>query len=399
MSQNENPFEKDRRKEAIRRAGKKTKIKSNEKNRRQKGSRAGDADEWEEANLKERVMPRGERERRRRVEKMAFKTDWLEEEDDRNAGFLAVDPGDEFLEGRVIEVSSGLCRVERGSQVHLCRLRGSLKAPETGFTNIIAVGDRVRYRLDGGEQGVVESILPRHSALARPDVFHSHLKQVIVANADQLLIVMSWRDPNIWLELVDRYLITARLNRLEAVLCITKIDLVESQAELRETLQPYRQMDIPILLTSAQTGAGLFQLEECLIGKMTILAGLSGVGKTSLLMALQPNLGLRTGAVGSSPTFRGQGRHTTTQVSLIRLANGAVVVDTPGIREFGLASLRKPDLAACYPEFSSHVPRCRFNNCLHLEEPDCAVRRAVEQGEISPKRYKNYRNILATLRD
>jgi ribosome biogenesis GTPase len=227
------------------------------------------------------------------------------------------------LQGIVLEVSSSLCRVDVQGQDLLCGLRGSLSAQETGFTNVVAVGDHVIVSPDGAGRGVVEAILPRRSVLARPDVFASHLQQVIVANADQLLVVASWREPAVWLELIDRYLIAAERHNLLPVICVNKVDLAEDEAFCRAELRPYVDLGYRVLFTSALTGAGVDDLRDLLRDKTTVLAGLSGVGKSSLLAAVQPGLKLRTRNVSDS----GEGRHTTTQVTLLKLDPGGFVVD------------------------------------------------------------------------
>ena len=228
----------------------------------------------------ERVMPRGERERRRAVMTAALTR--LDQEQGAPDGLTAQKT--EGVQGVVVEVSSSLCRVDVEGQDLLCGLRGSLSAQETGFTNVVAVGDRVTVSPDGAGRGVVEAVLPRRSVLARPDVFASHLQQVIVANADQLLIVASWREPPVWLELIDRYLIAADRHNLSAVICINKVDLAADEAVCRAELRPYLDLGYRVLFTSALSGVGVDELRGLLRDKTTVLAGLSGVGKSSLLV-------------------------------------------------------------------------------------------------------------------
>jgi ribosome biogenesis GTPase len=383
----------------------------------------------------ERVMPRGERERRRAL--WAAATIEFDEEDAEAVSVDGPSTGSgqalrpqepasgeatHFAEcprqslpracrgGRVVEVSSGLCRVVLDDRSVLCSLRGSLSTHDTGFTNVVAVGDEVMVSIDGGEpggagarhcpywegprQGVVEAVLPRRSALARPDVFHGHLQQVIVANADQLLIVASWREPAIWLELVDRYLITAERNRLSPIICVNKIDLAEDTAAPRAIFRPYLALGYPVIFTSAVTGQGVDELCKVLRLQTTVLAGLSGVGKSSLLAAVQPGLHLRTAEVSDR---RHEGRHTTAQVTMLELEMGGYVVDTPGIREFGLSGLRRRDLASFYREIAAVAGRCRFADCTHLAEPGCAVKASMHQGRIAAARYHNYRKIYESL--
>ncbi len=302
-------------------------------------------------------------------------------------------------QGTVIEVSTGLCRVrlaaqEAAERVLLCSLRPSLRTPHSGFSNIVAAGDEVVVSHNGHSRGIVDAVLPRRSALARPDVFYSHLQQVIVANVDQLLVVASWRDPNFWPELVDRYLLAAVRNNLAPVVCINKVDLAEDPAPLDETARALRRAGYRVILTSAVTGEGLAELRDVLHGKTTALAGLSGVGKSSLLSAAEPGLNLKVGEVNE---HQHMGRHTTTQVSLHGLAAGGFVADTPGIREMGLAGLRQADLGQLYAEFALFAARCEYANCSHTREPGCAVKQAVRRGELYLMRYESYRKIWADL--
>ena len=342
----------------------------------------------------ERIMPLDEGDRRRALERAAFvRSDSNNLQAGTGKGTpLVVD--DASLQGRVVAIASNLCRVAIGDATLLCTVRGTLHAQETGFTNAVAVGDQVLVQQGSAGYGVIEQILPRHSLLARPDVFYPHLQQVVVANADQLLIVASWREPIIWFELIDRYLVAAARNHLPAVICVNKIDLAESRAECERALQPYRALGVPCVFTSAQTGEGIEELRAVVQGRTTVLAGLSGVGKSSLLSAVQPGLVLRVGVVSE---HSGEGRHTTTQTTLLRLDNQTWVVDTPGIREFGLSGLTRSELITYFAEMAEAATRCRFRNCTHLNEPGCAVQAAVANGTIVHSRNHSYRLIYASL--
>lgn len=346
----------------------------------------------------ERIVPRGERERRKAVQIEALAELELAEPDDDIDAPDASDPNTagDWEEGVVFETSSGFCRVNLdGSHTSLvCTFRGALTVIDTGFTNVVAVGDRVLVSVNGREQGVIETILPRRSALVRPEVWRGHKQQLIAANVDQLLIVAAWRNPHIWLELIDRYLIAAQRNNLAPIICINKTDLADDTAACREELAPYLNLGYQVIFTSAMRGAGLTQLQSLLHNRTTVLAGLSGVGKSSLLAAVEPGLTVRVGDVNDETS---QGRHTTTQARWHPLVMGGAVVDTPGIREFGLANLRPTELAQFYPEMEQPSRYCRFGNCTHTHEPDCAVIDAVEQGLIAAVRHSNYCKIFNTL--
>jgi ribosome biogenesis GTPase len=287
-----------------------------------------------------------------------------------------------------------MCRVSVGNEIILCQIRGSLTAIDRGFTNVVAVGDNVIINMNGQSDGVIEAILPRTKILARPDVFYSHLRQVVAANIDQVLIVASWRQPHLWPELIDRYLIASHINDLTPLICINKVDLVADQAELQSAIKPYFDLNEQVIFTSACQDIGINQLREVLRGRTTVFTGLSGVGKSSLLNALDKGIQLRTMQVSE---HWGEGRHTTTQTVLLRLDIGGYVVDTPGIREFGLIGINRTDLAYHFPEFVRRMGDCQFNDCIHLNEPGCAIREAVAAGNIPHSRYHSYQKIYATL--
>jgi ribosome biogenesis GTPase len=356
---------------------------------------------------RERIVPRGETEARQAKTPgsplhhgLGLKMITSEAPEPESAAIGAgAEARDSASRGTVVEVSSGLCRVALPERTLLCNLRSALRTPHSGFSNVLAAGDEVVVSYmtvshNGHERGTVEAVLPRRSALARPDVFYAHLQQVIVANVDQVLIVTTWREPAFWPELVDRYLIAAARYNLAPIICVNKVDLAEDPAELAHTLSAYQQNGYRILTTSARTGEGLAALREALALRTTALAGLSGVGKSSLLSAAEPGLHLRTAEVSDR---RHEGRHTTTQVTLHPLAAGGFVADTPGIREFGLAGLKGGDLPPFYPEIAAAAASCAYADCSHTLESGCAVKAAVRMGRIAAMRYDSYRKIRHSL--
>ena len=338
-----------------------------------------------------RILPRDERVRRLSLEAASARS--IAASFDDSAWEAAAATTGHAL-GLVVEISQGLCRVAVDGRSRLCDIRGTLTAEGSGFTNIVAVGDRVLVSLPEPDHGLVEQVLPRRSALARPDSFARHLKQVIAANADQLLIVASWREPRLWRELIDEYLIAAARNNLDAVICVNKIDLAGDVAECRAATQAYADLGYHLLFTSAKTYAGLDDLRAALRGKSTVLAGLSGVGKSSLLSAVEPGLKLQTKSV--SPKS-GEGRHATTQAIMLPLRDGGYVIDTPGIRELGLRGLRRTELIEFYPEIEAAAARCRFSDCSHIREQACGVKAAVAAGAIAEWRFENYQKLRRKL--
>jgi ribosome biogenesis GTPase len=335
----------------------------------------------------ERIMPRDEQERRQRVIEAA---DTAQETIDDD---FSMESQSDDLIGQVVEAASGLCRVRLGEETILCSLRAGLHDDTYAYMQAVTVGDRVTITDMGEGRGRVEMVQPRRNVIARPDPNAPQLQLLIAANIDQLLIVQAWRNPNIWYELIDRYLITAERSSIHPIICVNKIDLSDDIAHINAELAPYRAIGYEVLLTSAQDGLGMDALRDKLRGKITAVAGLSGVGKSSLLSAIQPGFELRAGAVNED---RGQGRHTTTQTTMLPFDDG-YVIDTPGIREFGLYGLAERDLDDYYPEIAAAASACKFADCSHTHEPGCAVQQECETGGISEIRFHSYNVIRAEL--
>jgi ribosome biogenesis GTPase len=392
---------------------KRRKIKSNRKPRivRDKSWKArvlrGEEADWDDLTPQlERVVPRGREEERvklwNKVDKeLQPRTETVrtQAERDQAPGAEQVEIPEGWQRGIVTRVSTSLYDVDLDKQTALCAVRGALSAAETGYTNVVAVGDEVLVSfpsVDEGpsDEGVIEYIYPRHAVLARPDVVRPDWSQIIVANVDQVLIVSSWEEPALWLELLDRYLIATITGQMTPLICLNKIDLALDLEHCFEEMALYQELGYTVLLTSVETGQGIDELRTHLIGRRTVLAGMSGVGKSSLLQAVQPDLELRVAEVS---TYSGEGMHTTTQVSLLKLHEGGYVVDTPGIRELGLITVHRHELVLYFPEIAAWVGQCRFNDCTHTHEPGCAVIQAVENGEIAWTRYKSYQAIYESL--
>jgi ribosome biogenesis GTPase len=221
-------------------------------------------------------------------------------------------------------------------------------------------------------------------------------EQIIVTNVDQVIPVFAAAHPRPAWHLLDRYLVSAESAEIPALICLTKMDLVEGRQEAEEieaVAAEYRAIGYEVVLTSTVTGRGLDDLKARLLGRLSALVGKSGAGKTSLLNAVEPGLGRRVQAVSEAT---GKGRHTTSSSEIVSLASGGAVVDTPGIREFGLWNVIEDDLAWFFPEMRPWVGRCKFRmDCTHDEEPGCAIRKAVVEGQISPYRYQSYLKLRA----
>lgn len=269
---------------------------------------------------------------------------------------------------------------------------------EIDHVDPVAIGDRVRYTDAGERRGVIVEILPRDSKLSRPAPVPGArvFEQVIVANADLVLPVFSVAHPTPKWGLLDRYLVSAEAAELPSLIVINKLDLAWKNPGFEAEIEVYRRIGYPVLQVSAVTGEGIEELKQALQGKLSVLVGKSGVGKTSLLNAIQPGLGQRVRAVSQGEL--GKGRHTTTHLEMFALDFGGALVDTPGIREFGLWDIAGEELAYLFPEMDEFVGRCKFGlSCRHDREPGCAVRKAVVAGSISPYRYQSYMRLREEL--
>ncbi|MEW5700848.1 MAG: ribosome small subunit-dependent GTPase A [Candidatus Zixiibacteriota bacterium] len=298
-------------------------------------------------------------------------------------------------EGRVIKSYGSRFVVVTAEGTFDCGLRGRMRISGAKTHTPVAVGDRVQVTVEDPPYGVIDSVHPRVNKLSRPDVLKPEWEQVLVANCDQLIAVASLARPRLKFGAVDRLLLVAEKTGLDGAVVLNKIDLVEPHGGERAR-HVYNKAGYPVVVTSALTGEGLPQLREVVQLKVSIFAGHSGVGKSSLLNALEPGLGLRTREV-SEATERGT--HTTTSIELHPLGFGGYIADTPGLRAIGLWDLTAEELPGLYRDFRPYLGQCRFGNCLHVGEPDCAIREAVAGGSISTERYEGYLRIRQSLVD
>ena len=288
--------------------------------------------------------------------------------------------------GVVLARSGATFRVHVEGREITATLRGKLKHKDD---DRVVVGDVVELDLDGEGNGAITAIRERRSVLARRAAgAGAGRAQPIAANVDQVLVVVSARDPEPTPRMIDRFLVIAEANQLPSFVVVNKIEL---DRDIGPALAArYQAAEYPVLQTSVKTPEGIELLGERLRGRETVLAGASGVGKSSLLNALEPGLKLRIGAI--SEKWR-TGKHTTTAAELVPLAAGGYVVDTPGMREVGAWGISPAELGACFPEFRPFLGHCRFDNCRHLTEPACAVKQAVEEGIVPADRLVSYERI------
>lgn len=279
-------------------------------------------------------------------------------------------------EGIVIRAYGGFYYVKVDQELWECKVRGRFRHQRER----ILAGDRVKVAAVAPGKGVVEQVLPRSTELLRPPI----------ANVQQVVIVMSVHSPAPNLGLLDRLLILVEYEALDSIIALNKIDLVSPEV-WRDLVNTYTQAGYTVVATSAITGQGVKELRGYLQDKLTVLAGPSGVGKSSLLNAIQPGLALRTGEVSRK---LGRGRHTTRFIELLSLEGGGLVADSPGFNILSLPSMKREELSAYFRELEAFIGSCRFSSCLHRSEPDCLVKQAVEEGRIDRRRYQSYLDLL-----
>lgn len=277
-----------------------------------------------------------------------------------------------------------------------CRLPGKLRLEELDQTNPVAVGDRVDIEVQSDGSGIIKNIAPRINMITRQATHGRRGQQIMAANIDLGILVQSVKRPEFKTGFIDRFLITCEANHVEPLIIVNKMDLANdrSLAEITDLQALYETLGYRLIFFSALDPSTLEQFRTLIAGKTVTLMGPSGTGKTSILNALNPNLKLSTGEVSN---FSNKGKHTTTFAELLTIEPNTYVVDTPGIREFGLVDIEAADLSNFYVEMRELRTECKYYNCTHIHEPDCAVMKAYESGQIQPSRYLSYLQIFESL--
>lgn len=311
---------------------------------------------------------------------------------------------DSLLEGRVLSITPQGFLVDAPDQPICCILKGLLKKDKTHAKNLVTVGDIVLYEKLTDTEGLISHVKPRYSFLSRADNLSRRREQLIAANIDQVLITISVVNPPLKPPLVDRYIIAAEMGGMKPIIVVNKIDLLdkppvgdpiilEAEKELyAEFLKAYEAAGIPVIAVSAEEGTGLDQLSALMQGKASVFSGQSGVGKSSLINAMTG----RTLRIGEVVERTKKGSHTTTTAQLLPLECGGWCIDTPGIRSFGVWDLKKNEIEGYFNEIHETGSQCKFADCTHRAEADCAVVVAVEEGKISPIRYDSYQALMET---
>ena len=298
----------------------------------------------------------------------------------------------ESLLGLVLKSTGSWYEVLADGVRYQCRIRGKLRLKGVRSTNPVVVGDWVKFEAD--EQGgyVISAIEPRHNYIIRRASNLSKESHIIAANIDQALLVVTLFSPETALEFVDRFLVTCEAYKVPVTILLAKIDLARQHPEaVEEFYSIYQKAGYRIVEVSATEGEGVDEVRELLRGKTTLLSGNSGVGKSTLVAAVEQGLDIKTGEISQS---HHKGKHTTTFSTMYPLAEGGYIIDTPGIKGFGLIDIDDAELAHYFPEMMRYLPDCRFYNCSHTHEPGCAVVEAVKSGEIAYPRYESYLKIM-----
>lgn len=280
------------------------------------------------------------------------------------------------------------------------RMKGVLKLDEITSTNPVAVGDWVTIEIESDAAGtcIINEILNRNNYINRQSPRHKHQHHIVAANLDQSLLVATLREPKTSQGFIDRFLVACEMYHVPAVIAFNKSDLYKEKdlIKFEAWKQMYESIGYKVLLVSATEQEGMEQLNEALAGKTTLLSGHSGVGKSSLLNALLPGMNRKTQDVSG---WSGKGQHTTTFAEMFDLPLGGKVIDTPGMREFGLVDISKQELSHYFPEMKNRLQQCQFNNCLHYNEPGCAIKEDVGTGKINEDRYISYLSILDSIEE
>jgi len=283
-----------------------------------------------------------------------------------------------------------------GGEFFECRIKGKFRIKGIKSTNPIAVGDVVDFELEESSDkttGTIHNIHERKNYIVRKSVNLSHQMHIIASNLDYVFLLITVNNPPTTFNFIDRFLVTAEAYGIETILVFNKIDTLKDDT-LDEQLYMqyvYQQIGYKCLRVSAAEGKGIDELKEIMIGKITMFSGHSGVGKSTLVNAMEPSLHLKTKTISEQSM---QGQHTTTFAEMYDLSFGAKIIDTPGIKGFGIVDMEKSEISGYFPEFFKLQDQCKFNNCLHKDEPKCAVKEALEKDKISWTRYNSYLKIL-----
>ncbi len=297
-----------------------------------------------------------------------------------------------LLQGVVTRATGSWYEVLSEGKIYNCRIRGRLRLKGVRSTSPVVVGDVVHFEVDADQNYVISQISQRRNYIIRRASNLSKESHIIAANIDRAILVATLFSPSTPTEFIDRFLVTCEAYKIPATIILAKIDLAQSEPEMLESfVATYQSAGYEVIELSATQGIGLERVKELLKGHTTLISGNSGVGKSTLIGAIEPHIEIKTGEISSS---HHKGKHTTTFSTMYPLTDGGYIIDTPGIKGFGLLEIDDDELWHYYPEMMRFGSECQFYNCTHTHEPKCAVVKAVEQGEIAYSRYESYLKIL-----
>lgn len=356
----------------------------------------------------EEFHPHGKRENRkeRRETQAKDRSKYKKSDQDQKKDQLKAEElplGANYLRGRVLTISPDMVTVSSGHETYFCSLKGSLKKEKTKHKNLLTVGDWVHFEKKSTDSGAIAHVEKRTSFLIRAENHSRRKQQLIAANIDQVFIVTSLVAPRFKPLLIDRYILSATKGNMKPIILINKVDLLDDPPEnispeevaaekitLKEFLEAFEPLDIPVIPLSVSTGENLDRLKTLMENKTSVFSGQSGVGKSSLINTIFGS----ALPVGPIALKTNKGSHTTTAAELIPLENEAFCIDTPGIKSFGLWDNDPSSILEIFPDFTAFASNCKFPNCTHIQEPDCAIKNAIEEKTIHPLRYASYITLL-----
>lgn len=302
------------------------------------------------------------------------------------------------MTGRVIQTTGSWYQVLAEGKVITCRLKGKFKLSDLDTTNPLAVGDFVVLEQTENGEFVIAEILPRENYIIRQSPRQKHQRHILASNINQAILVATISKPRTSLGFIDRFICSAASFHIPVVIIINKVDLhtEKDKRQLEYMQQVYPEIGIPVLALSAQNPNDILQFHDLLQDKTSLIAGHSGVGKSTLLNALNPDLNLKTGKISEKWN---KGMHTTTFATMFEVFDNSFVIDTPGIKEFANLHIEPEEVSGYFSEINKYAESCQYNNCMHVQEPNCAVIKAVEEGKIALTRYENYLNILQDIKE
>jgi ribosome biogenesis GTPase len=297
------------------------------------------------------------------------------------------------MKGRIFKSTGSFywIRDENGEE-YICRLKGNIRLKDYKFTNPAVVGDMVEFSKTTKGEGNIEEILPRKNYIVRKSVNLSKQMHILASNVDQALMIATLAEPKTYPEFIDRFLVTAEAYHIPAAIIFNKTDIYEKPVlhELEELVRTYENIGYPCYSISALQDEDLNEIRDLFNGKTSLITGYSGVGKSTLINKLDPNMELPTQKVSSQHKA---GLHTTTYAEMHKLDESGYVIDTPGIKGIGVLGIKREELSHYFLEMRSLLPDCKFNNCVHIDEPQCAIKKGLKEGKIASSRYKSYLNI------